>query len=146
MELTNKELFNDAIDHGYFPNCIECSEHYAEMTQHNFFHKEGCSCGANINWDIISKRIDERILVLREHIKKNKKNKSKCRDCDNDADGMGWVRYHSSKTIVESFPLCHIHSDFNDHTGRPQGFLPGATKLTPRQIQKTLKDKKHYDN
>ena len=134
-----EKYFEDAMDREKFPNCIECSDDYLARKLSNYFHKEGCSRGVG-NWEEISKRINERIKMLKDEDKNKSKKKIKCRDCNNTADGMGWIRYHNSEIIIDSFPLCEIHSDMRQDGTRDMGFLCGKSNLTKNQIQRKLKE------
>lgn len=98
----------------YFPNCIECDGH--------FFHKAGCTRGAEADFEVIDRKLDKR---LAEFEKKYGDNGCKitCRDCKKPATGEIRIYYHGTLTIIEAWPVCLDHAFHEDEAGRESRYV-----------------------
>jgi len=106
------------MDSKFFPNCIECSEHYLEEELRCFFHKVGCTRGRS-NWKQTSKRLDERWEVFKQRHGEDGSS-IECAEpgCTNKATGMLHILYHSGSATVEKWPVCMDHAFHDAPNGR----------------------------
>ena len=104
------------MDSNYFPNCIECSEHYLDFKHRSFFHKEGCQRGIN-DWGRTNERLNERLKAFEER-HGVRGSSIKCEECENPATGKIHVLYHNTQSTVESWPVCMDHAWHEDSAGR----------------------------
>ena len=120
--MTEKEV-EYVMDYKYFPNCIECSEHYLDSELRHSFHKTGCTRGRDVEWSIISKRLDERLEAFNKRYGKNGCNmECEVSGCTNKAIGMMHVFYHNTKTTAEKWAVCMDHAYHEDSAGRETQF------------------------
>ena len=108
----------------YFPNCIECSEHWIDGKQHNYFHKDNCQRGHGKKWEIITNRLDERLAVFEKKHGIDGKGGISCRECSNVAVGFMRVFFHNRRVVVEEWAVCMDHATHEDDNGRESEFKP----------------------
>jgi hypothetical protein len=125
-----------------FPQCIECGDNHLASHPPTYFHQSFCMRGAGLGTEELVKRMTERWeeIERREVIEKPIVSMSlSCRDCHEPATGTGWIAYHNKAAILEVFPLCDVHSDFEDKDNRPHGFLYGVVSMDIVAIQPWLR-------
>lgn len=107
------------LDKRYFPECIECEQHY--------FHKDTCSrrlggpTEMSVPWEVIDERLNARLAKFeREHGENGCG--IHCKECGELAVGEMHVLYHGSNRTVESCPVCMNHAFHEDSSGRESQF------------------------
>lgn len=104
----------------YFPNCIECSDHYLDSKHRNYFHKGDCQCGQK-DWETTNARLNERLEAFEKRHGVDGCG-VQCKKCKNIAVGEMHVLYHYTKTTIERWPVCTDHSFHEDSAGRETQF------------------------
>jgi len=107
------------MDRKFFPNCIECSEHYLDEELKDFFHTRNCTHGRETDWDVISKRLDERLEAFnKRHGEHGSEIECEEPTCTKRAVGMMHVLFHNTKTTAEKWAVCMDHAYHTDTSGR----------------------------
>ena len=125
-----------------FPQCIERGDNHLASHPPTYFHKSFCMRGAGLGTEELVRRMCERWEEIERHeivINPVVLMTLPCRDCHKQATGTGWVAYHNKAAILEIFPLCEIHSDFDDKDNRPHGYIHGIVSMDINTIQPKLR-------
>ena len=136
-----KEMVRRIVDE--FPQCIECGDNHLASHPPTYFHQSFCMRGAGLGAEELVRRMAERWRVLEDRdrgVEKPQGAKTlSCRDCHQTATGTGWVAYHNKAALLEVFPLCDIHSVFEDQDSRPHGFVRGVVSVDTAEIQRCVR-------
>ena len=110
------------MDDKYFPNCIECSEHWLDSEHKTFFHKKDCQHGRKAeDWDIINERLDKRLEAFEKKYGVNGSGIF-CNICGKSAVGTMHVFFHGTDKTAEDWPVCMNHAYHEDRNGRETQF------------------------